>query len=110
HPRAAPREEPPDRRIVLERTEQLDPPVADAQRRGLDTLVRHGLAMLDDGAEESLVRLDRRRQLLDRDADVMDAAHRHGARWYRRRALGYSCGSTSSSVANRTPPSRHAAR
>ena len=40
HPRAAPLEEPADRRVGIERGEQLDPVVADAQQRRLDALAR----------------------------------------------------------------------
>ena len=77
HARPAPREEAADGRVVAERRQELDPAVADADRRGLDTLLVHALAMLDAGAEQPLVGRHRLVEVLDRDADVMDAPCLH---------------------------------
>jgi hypothetical protein len=70
-------EELTDRCVRAERSEQLDPSGADPQRGGLDSLVGHGLAVLELGAEKPLVGLDRRVQVGDRDADVVDPASAH---------------------------------
>jgi hypothetical protein len=76
HPRAALREEPPDRRVRAECREQLDMSGADPQRRGLDPLCVLRLAPGELGAEEALVARDRIIEILDRDADVVHALHR----------------------------------
>src|SRR5262245_2706042 len=47
HPGPAPREKAADRRVLLRRGQKLDPPVADPQRRRLDTLLRDGVPMLE---------------------------------------------------------------
>src|SRR5438128_1085004 len=59
HPRAALGEELADGSVLTERGEQLDPPFADAERRGLDPLLRHVLAMLEPRTEDALVGRDR---------------------------------------------------
>ena len=58
HPGTAAVEEPADRRVGLERAEELDPGRADAQEGGVDALVGQRLAMLQLGAEEPAVGLD----------------------------------------------------
>jgi hypothetical protein len=77
HAGPAVREELADRCFRAERSEQLDPPGADPQRGGLDSLVGHGLTMLELGTEKPLVGLDRRVQVGDRDADMVDPASAH---------------------------------
>ena len=58
HPGPAPLDELPDRRVGLERGEQLDPAVADAQERRLDALIGERLAQLELGAEQPPVGLN----------------------------------------------------
>lgn len=72
HALAAPGEEPPDGRVLLERREELDAAVAEAHRRRLDALVLDPLAVLEQAAEQALVRPDGGVQIRDGDADVMD--------------------------------------
>ena len=60
-----------------ERGEQLDPVVSDSHQRRLDTLLGHGLAVLELGSEEAAVGLDGDVEVLDRDSQVMDAGRRH---------------------------------
>ena len=82
HARASLGEEPPDRRLVAERREQLDAAGTDPKGRSLDTLLGNGLAVLELGAEEPLVRLDRLVQIGDRDAEMVDSARLHGRGCY----------------------------
>jgi hypothetical protein len=77
HPRAALGEELPDGRLLAERREQLDPALADPERRGLDALVRDGLPVLDARAEQPLVGADGLVEVLDGDAEVMDPPRLH---------------------------------
>src|SRR3954471_5696230 len=77
HPGAARGEEAADRRVVLERREQLDAAAAHQNGRCLDALVGHRRAVLELRAEEPLVRLQRVVQVLDRNAEMMDAARFH---------------------------------
>ena len=70
-------------------TEQLDPRVADAQRRRLDALLLDALTMFEGRTEQRRPAHDRRVQVVDRNPDVVDAA-------------GHE--TTSSTVAIRTPP------
>ena len=72
-------EELPHRRLLAERREQLDAPGADAHRRGLDALVVDRRAVLELGAEEALVGVDRLVEVVDGDAEVVDAADLHGS-------------------------------
>ena len=71
HSGAPLREEAPDRRVVAERREQLDPARADADRRGLDALFLDALAMLESSTEEPLVRRHRLVEVRDRDSDMV---------------------------------------
>ena len=87
--RPALRQELADRCIGAERSEQLDPRLADAQRRRLDALVVDALAVLERRAEQRRPARDRRVEVVDRDPDVVDVP-RHET--------------TSSTVAMRTPP------
>src|SRR5947208_3013630 len=66
-------DEPPHRRVVAQRREQLDVRIPDAEKRRLHPLLRDGPAMLERHLEELAVQLDRRIEVLDRDADVVDA-------------------------------------
>src|SRR4051794_2246082 len=77
-----------DRRVVAERREELDSPVADPQRRGFDTLVGDGLAMLDLRPENPLVSGHGLVEILDRDAEMVDSPGLH-----RGDSIGYSAGS-----------------
>ena len=76
HPRAALREEAADGRVLAERAEQLEPAVAHADERRFDALLLNPRSLLDPGAEEALVRVERAVEILDRKADVMDGARR----------------------------------
>src|ERR1051326_5762747 len=77
HTRAARSEKPPDGRVAFERREELDPPAADEHGRRLDALLRHGRAVLELGAEEARVRLERVVEVGDGHAEMMDAAWAH---------------------------------
>jgi hypothetical protein len=77
HARAALGEELPDRRIVAERGEELDPARADADRRRLDALVIHLRPMLETTSEEALVRPHRLVEVRNRDPDVVDSTRFH---------------------------------
>ena len=77
HPRAALRQELADGRIVAERRKQLDPVLADADRRGLDTLIVHTGAVLEAAAEEALVCAHRLVEIRDGDADVVNSSCFH---------------------------------
>ena len=70
-------QEPADRRVGPERREQLDMVLADVEQDGLDALLGDDLAVRDVQAEAVPVQLDRGLDLLDGDADVVDAVE-HG--------------------------------
>jgi hypothetical protein len=73
-------EEPADGGLVPERKEQLDVRVAHAQERGLDALLSDRLAVLQGHPETLGVELDRRVEILDGDAHVIDCLeHRRGS-------------------------------
>src|SRR6476646_2099259 len=72
-PRASLGEEPPDRRVRAERLEELDPGLADPQRRRLHPLILDVLAVLEGGAEEVGVDEDRGVEIVDGDSHVMEA-------------------------------------
>ena len=59
HPGPALGEEPPNRRVLPRRREQLDPARAEDDGRRLDALVGENLTMLERPTEELGVRLDR---------------------------------------------------
>ena len=65
HPRPALREEAADGCVVAERAEQLEPALSDADGGRLDTLFLDARALLDPGAEEALVRVQRAVEVLD---------------------------------------------
>jgi hypothetical protein len=77
HTRPALREKPSDRSVLAERFEQLDPPLADSQRHGTHTLLADRGSMLDLRAEEPFVRCERLLEILDGDAEVVDATRLH---------------------------------
>src|SRR5712691_12886688 len=77
HPRPSLREELAHGRLLSKRGKQLDAPVADQYRRGFDTLLGHGRAVLDFGAEQTLVCGDRVVEVLDGDAKVMNPTRVH---------------------------------
>jgi len=59
HARAARGEKPADRRVLLQRREQLDPAAADEDGCSLDALLRHGRPVLELSAEQPLIRTER---------------------------------------------------
>lgn len=75
------RQETADRRVLPERGEQLDPALAEPQRRRLDALVVDPLAVLDPATEQMLVRADGVVEVGDGHAHVMDppCLHRRDA-------------------------------
>ena len=77
HTRPALGEEPPHGGVLLERLEQLDAAVADAERRGAHALLLHGRLVFDVSAEEKFVRAQGAVEILDRDTDVMDPPRLH---------------------------------
>src|SRR5207244_3751868 len=96
HPRAALRDELADGRLGAERRAQLDAARAHAQRRGLDALVGHGVAVLQLRPEEALVCGDRLVEVGDRDAEMVNAARLHRDRCYRSSTASMSPYSTAS--------------
>ena len=79
HPGAALRDEAPDGRVVAGRGEELDAIGADEHRGRLDSLVGERLPVLQRAAEDVDVRRERPVEVVDRDADVMDAERSHAA-------------------------------
>ena len=76
HSRPALREEPADRRVLVERAQELEPTGADADRRGLDALLLDTRALLEPCAEQPLVCIERAVQIIDRQTDVVHRAGR----------------------------------
>jgi hypothetical protein len=76
HPRPVLREETADRRVVVQRAEQLEPAFAHSDRRGFDSLVVDAGALLEPGAEKALVRVERTVEILDRETHVVHGAGR----------------------------------
>jgi hypothetical protein len=76
HSRAALCEEATNGRIRVERAEQFEPALADADGRRLDALLLHTRAVLELRAEQALVGLDGAVEILDRDTNVMHRAGR----------------------------------
>ena len=76
HPRASLGEEPADRSVVVERSQELEPALADADGRRLDPLLLDARPVLERGTEEALVRVERSVEILDRKTDVMHRAGR----------------------------------
>jgi hypothetical protein len=82
HSRAALREETADRRVLAERAQQLEPAVADPDRRRLDTLLVDARTLLEPRPEKALVRRERTVEVLDGKPHVM-----HRARCLHRRIV-----------------------
>ena len=78
HARPALGEKAADRRVLAERLEQLDAPLPDPHGDGMDSLGLDGRAVLDVRAEEALVRRECLVEILDGDAEMVDAARPHG--------------------------------
>jgi hypothetical protein len=76
HPRASLREEAADRRVLCESAQQLEPALADADRRSLDPLLVDPRPVLQPGPEETAVGVERAVEILDRETDVMYSARR----------------------------------
>jgi hypothetical protein len=70
-------EKPADRRVLLERFEQLDAPGADPQGGGANALIVDDCLMLDLRAEKPLVRAQRLVEVRDCDAEMMDPSRLH---------------------------------
>jgi len=66
-----------DRRLLAQRREQLDAACSYAHGGRFDTLLGNRVAMLDLGAEEALIRVDRVVEILDGDSDMMDPLRVH---------------------------------
>ena len=80
HSRPALREETADGRVVVERTEKLEPTLPDTDRRRLDPLFLDAQAMLEPRTEEAFVRLHCTVEILDGEADMVDGKRlRHPA-------------------------------
>jgi len=77
HAWPAAREELSDRSLIAERGEQFDAAVADAHRRCFDTLLGHRVAVLDLGAEESSIRVERLVEILDGHSEMVDPLRLH---------------------------------
>jgi hypothetical protein len=77
HARPALRDEPPYRRVLAERPQELDAAVSDEERGCLDPLAGDKLPMLDRRREETLVALDRAVEVVDGDPEVVDAPRWH---------------------------------
>jgi hypothetical protein len=78
HPWTVAHEKSPHRRLLTERGEELDPARADEDGRGLDALVVDARTMLELGTEETLVGIERVVQVVNGDAEMMNAADAHG--------------------------------
>jgi hypothetical protein len=65
------RQEPPDRSLGPQGSQELDPPGAGTQGDGVDTLLLEAVAMLDLRLEQPRIRLDGCVEIGDRDPDVV---------------------------------------
>ena len=70
----------PHGRVLPERGEQLDSPVAQPHRRSLHALFGKRVPVLERGAEQPLVGGDGTVEIGDGDADVVDSAGLHRGR------------------------------
>ena len=77
HPRSPLREEAADRRIGAEGLEELDTPLTDAQRGRADALLLDDRQMLHLGAEQALVRLQSRVEVVDSNSKMVDSFGLH---------------------------------
>jgi hypothetical protein len=76
HSRPSLREKTADRSVVVERTEQLEPALADPDRGRLDALILDTRAPLELRSEQALVGVESAVQILDGEPDVMHRAGR----------------------------------
>jgi hypothetical protein len=74
HSGAALGEEATDRSVLSEGAEQLEPALPDPDRGGLHALLVDARAMLEPGAEEALVSLERTVEVVDGEPHVMNRA------------------------------------
>jgi len=79
HSRPALREEAAYGRVLGECAEQLHAAVADRNRDRVDSLLLESVAVLELGAEQACVRLEGLVEILDRDAEVVNAPGPHAA-------------------------------
>jgi hypothetical protein len=76
HPRASLGEEATDGSVAAEGAQQLEPALADTDRRSLDPLLLDSRAVLQPGSEETPVGVERAVEILDRETDVMHGTRR----------------------------------
>src|SRR4029077_3364810 len=69
-------EETANRRVVVQRAEQLEPTLAHPDGRGLDSLLVDAGALLEPSSKEALVRVERTVEILDRETHVVHGAGR----------------------------------
>ena len=79
-----------DTRLLIERCDQLDASLTEAQDGRLDPLGLEPLANLELGAEQAAMRLDRLAEVVDHHRDVMNRADLHLPDPTRRKADDYS--------------------
>jgi hypothetical protein len=77
HARTAPGQEPAHRGVVAERLDQLDPAVADTNGCRIDPLVVDTRTVLELGAEQGEVRVQRSVEVGDGEPDVVNGPRRH---------------------------------
>lgn len=77
HPRAALGQEAPNRGVLAERLEQLDPAAADPDRGRPDALVVDRRAVLHLRPEQPLVRRQRLVEIADGDSEMVDPPRLH---------------------------------
>jgi hypothetical protein len=76
HSRAAVREEAAHGRVLVERAEQFEPARPDPDRRRLDTLLLNAGSVLEPGAEQALVGVERTVEILHCETNVVNGARR----------------------------------
>ena len=79
HSRPSVCEEPADRSLLAERGEQLDAARTDEHCRSFDALLLDAGSVLELGPEEPPVRVECVVEVMDGDAEMMDAADAHGS-------------------------------
>ncbi len=77
HTGSAGGEELADRRLLAERSKELDATFADAHGRRFDALLGHRVAMLHLGAEQAPIRVDRIVEILDGDSEMVNPLRVH---------------------------------
>lgn len=80
HAGPATREELADGRVLTGRREQLDPPTADQNGRRVDALLLDAGTVLQLGAEQPAIRVEGLVEVLDGDAEMMNAPWVHPRR------------------------------